>query len=244
LVRLIETMKEFGADGYKPYMIKGTDTATGQNVGFVTRCDPIQNVTRTENRVAYPVPGNKCGTTSASGTSGVSKHYISTFDISGTKYTMFGQHFLAFPTDNARCVQREAQASVMRDLIDTVPTTSEIIVFGDYNDYSDKVPDVSNSVPTSRVMSFLRDGTTVGAMNTTVTDDARTLVEVSQLITQSQRYTSIYDVNKLSSIDHILVSQNIYNNIKVGSTYIDHSYAGFTVSDHWPVILDFYTPLK
>ncbi len=31
---------------YKPYLIKGTDTATGQNVGIITKIDPSSNMQR------------------------------------------------------------------------------------------------------------------------------------------------------------------------------------------------------
>lgn len=39
--------KEMGNNhGYVPYLLKGTDTATGQNVGILTRIDPISNLQR------------------------------------------------------------------------------------------------------------------------------------------------------------------------------------------------------
>ena len=64
---------------YKPYLRKGDDSATGQNVGMLTRIDPIVDLYRTEERYAYPIPGSKCGYTGAAGTSGVSKHYITEY---------------------------------------------------------------------------------------------------------------------------------------------------------------------
>jgi predicted extracellular nuclease len=41
---------------YKSYMIKGTDTSTGQNVGMITKIDPELNLQRTDERVTYPLP--------------------------------------------------------------------------------------------------------------------------------------------------------------------------------------------
>ena len=35
---------------YKPYLKQGTDTSTGQNVGMITRIDPLINLYRTEER--------------------------------------------------------------------------------------------------------------------------------------------------------------------------------------------------
>jgi len=34
----------------KPYLIKGTDTSTGQNVGMLTKIDPVVDLFRTENK--------------------------------------------------------------------------------------------------------------------------------------------------------------------------------------------------
>jgi hypothetical protein len=255
LVRLIATLEtDHGLTGWKPYMIKGTDTATGQNVGFITRIDPIANVWRSENRVSYPLPGNTCGSTTASGTSGVSKHYVAPFKINGVNVQMFGQHLLAFPTDPARCVQREAQASVMRGLIDNqITNNQEIMIFGDWNDYSDQVADSANDVPTSRVLRIERNGLVAMAANMTNFEVYRrgrsvnvnssmvdpNLYEPSQRAPQSQRYTSIYGSNQVSMIDHIMLSQRIANAI-LGVTF-DHTYDR-TVSDHWPVYVDLRTP--
>ena len=41
--------------GYEPYMVKGTDTATGQNVALLSRIDPDIPLERTEARVSYPM---------------------------------------------------------------------------------------------------------------------------------------------------------------------------------------------
>jgi endonuclease/exonuclease/phosphatase family metal-dependent hydrolase len=259
LQRLIDTMySRHGITGLKPYMIKGTDTATGQNVGFLTRIDPVANVWRSENRYNYPIAGNTCGYTGGSGNTGVSKHYVANFKISGVNVAMIGQHLLAFPTDPSRCVQREAQESVIRGLVNQqIGNQQEVIIFGDYNDYSDAVKDSANDVPTSRVMKILRNGLVGGTWdyynetepmllynvskpepNMVGTDP--NLKEPSGIPPQSQRYTSIYEVNKVSMIDHIVLTSRIYN--KITQVVFDHSYAGGTVSDHWPVYIDISTP--
>jgi len=261
LQRLIDAMSQrHGITGLKPYMIKGTDTATGQNVGFLSRIDPVANVWRSDNRYNYPIPGNTCGYTGGSGNTGVSKHYVANFKISGINVATFGQHLLAFPTDPSRCVQREGQESVIRGLVNQqISNQQEIIIFGDYNDYSDMVKDSANDVPTSRVMKILRNGMVGGTWdyynetepmllynvskpepNMLETDP--NLKEPSGIPPQAQRYTSIYDTNKLSMIDHIVLSTRIYNSII--QVVFDHSYAGGTVSDHWPVYIDIKTPFN
>jgi len=238
LNRLITAITTVNAsvNGYKPFLIQGTDTATGQNVGLITRIDPVGDTTRSENRVAYPVAGSKCGY-NGSGTTAVSKHSMTPFLINGKSYTLFNQHFIAYPTQADRCAQREGQASVMRGLINTaISANRSIIVTGDYNDYSDKVPDVANDIPNSRVMSFLRDGISFTAKDKKLKalNVDPTLVEVSAGIAQANRYTSIYDVNKLSQIDHILVSKDL----NILSVNIPHTESG---SDHWPLYVDIST---
>jgi hypothetical protein len=71
---------ELGDNSYNPYLLKGTDTSTGQNVGMLTRVDPIRTLYRTDAKFNYPIPGSKCGYTDT-GTTGVSKHYITEFNF-------------------------------------------------------------------------------------------------------------------------------------------------------------------
>lgn len=72
---------------YMPYLKKGTDSATGQNVGMLTRIDPLVSLYRTEEKYSYPIKGSKCGYT-GSGSTGVSKHYITEFKL-GTMNVAF-----------------------------------------------------------------------------------------------------------------------------------------------------------
>ena len=54
----LDTLNAFiGADfGYRAYLVNGKDTSTGQNVGLLTRVDPVEDVRRTEARADYPLP--------------------------------------------------------------------------------------------------------------------------------------------------------------------------------------------
>jgi len=136
----------------------------------------------------------------------------------------------------------------MRELYDVQLTNlQEIITFGDFNDYSDKVSDSANDVPISRVVRILRDGTIKSPIaNDTANSTANneevdiSFYEPSQNVVQAQRYTSAYEVTKVSMIDHILMTQRVANAI-MGVTF-DHSYPRETVSDHWPVFIDIKTP--
>src|SRR3546814_561955 len=50
------------AYNYAPYLKQGDDTATGQNVGIITRVDPVESLWRTSNKVEYPLADSTCGT--------------------------------------------------------------------------------------------------------------------------------------------------------------------------------------
>lgn len=231
LQRLADSVKQLGVPGYQPYMIKGTDTATGQNVGLITLVDPIVSLTRSSNRQNFPIPGSGCKYTGNEGTSAVSKHYSTQFYVNGQRLAMVGAHLVAFPTDPSRCVQREAQASVLRGLVDeALQNGLQVIMLGDLNDYSDRVPDYQNSKPTSRVMSILRDGQPGNSSN------SPSLVEVCADVPQSERYSSVYNSPpQYTSIDHILMSSSLASRAKF-SFY--HGYPDYSVSDHWPAIVD------
>lgn len=227
---------------YKPYLIKGTDSSTGQNVGILTLVDPVLNLTRTEDRYTYPISESNCGYTGSSGTQGVSKHYITKFQINGLNIAMIGAHLLAFPTDYTRCAEREAQAQVLQNhIVGLIDDGYEIIVLGDFNDFDNQVIDANNNIPNSQVLDILKGnkGQYTGQYE---------LSTVAQLIDKSNRYSDWWDQNsdckaesnEFSMIDHILVSSKLYN--KISGAWIYHGYdefCGTYNSDHYPIVVDF-----
>jgi hypothetical protein len=54
-------LAEFPELEYTPYLIPGTDTATGQNVGMLSRIAPRVPLYRTEEKYEYPIEGSVCG---------------------------------------------------------------------------------------------------------------------------------------------------------------------------------------
>ena len=139
---------------YNPYLKKGTDTSTGQNVGMLTRIDPLVSLYRSEVKYSYPLSGSKCGYT-GSGSSGVSKHYITEFKFNGYNVAFIAAHLLAIPTDPMRCAEREAQASVLQNVIfGYINKDYEVIMLGDFNDYDAEILDLNNNKPTSRVLDI------------------------------------------------------------------------------------------
>ena len=228
---------------YVPYLKKGTDTSTGQNVGMLTRIDPFISLYRTELKYNYPLPGSKCGYSGLVGSSGVSKHYITEFKFNGYNVAFLGAHLLAIPTDPTRCVEREAQASVLQNVIfDYINKGYEVIMIGDFNDYDSEVLDLNSNKPTSRVLDILKG-------NKGDLGGLYELYNVAEEIQQNDRYSDWWDSDNncktssqkdYSMIDHILVTNSIKKNI--ADVFIYHAYdeyCGKYNSDHFPVIVDF-----
>ena len=239
----LNAVKNYLDDSYVPYLKKGTDTSTGQNVGMLTRIDPIINLYRSEEKIAYPISGTKCGSTSSSGTSGVSKHYITEFNLGVYKVALIGAHLLAIPTDPSRCVQREAQAQVLQNIVyGYIGRGYEVILIGDMNDYDGEILDTNDDKPTSRVLDIMKglDGQKKGTYE---------LTNIAVKIKQGDRFTDWWDSDNncntsskmdYSMIDHILVTDKVYSNIV--NTYIYHGYdeyCGKWNSDHYPIVVDF-----
>ena len=239
----LNEVKNYLDDSYVTYLKKGTDTSTGQNVGMLTRIDPIVDLYRSEEKIAYPISGTKCGSTSSSGTSGVSKHYITEFDLGVYKVALIGAHLLAIPTDPSRCVQREAQAQVLQNIVyGYIGRGYEIILMGDMNDYDGEILDTNSDKPTSRVLDIMKglDGQKKGTYE---------LTNIAVSIKQDERFTDWWDSDNncnttskmdYSMIDHILVTDKVYSNIV--NAYIYHGYdeyCGKWNSDHYPIVVDF-----
>jgi len=227
---------------YSPYLIKGTDTSTGQNVGMLTRVNPTVSLYRTEAKYSYPISGSKCGYT-GTGSTGVSKHYITEFVFGSTNVALIGAHFIAIPTEASRCAQREGQASVLQTVIaDYISKGFEVIMLGDLNDFDGEVLDVNNNLPTSQVLNILKGnfGQFKGKYQ---------LTSVAENVVQSQRFSDWYDSDNncntqsskdYSMIDHVLVTSGIKNKISNVNFYHGYSeYCGTYNSDHYPVVIDF-----
>lgn len=225
---------ELDDNTYNPYLRKGTDTSTGQNVGMLTRIDPLVNLYRTEDRYTYPVPGSKCNYNGTSSTTGVSKHYITEFEFNNVRVAMIGAHLLANPTDPMRCAEREAQAMVLQSVVDEkISAGMEVILLGDFNDFDGEVLDLNDNIPTSRVLEILKSG---GNLHT-----------VSDQIPKSERFSDWWDPNgdcvaeqsEYSMIDYVLVTEWIREHIL--QVFVWHGYdeyCGKYNSDHFPLVVD------
>jgi exonuclease III len=231
-----------GTNEYIPYLIQGTDTSTGQNVGMLTKIDPIRSLYRTEERVSYPIPHSTCGYTGTSSTTGVSKHYITEMIINEVQIVLIGTHLLAYPTDVQRCAEREAQAQVLQNvIIQYIKKDFEIIVSGDLNDFDGEILDANNNKPLSSVLDILK-----GFAGTYKND--YTLYSVNEYMKKSMIYSDWWDKNgdcvssstEFSMIDHILVSKYLFDHISQVFVYQNYTeFCGTYNSDHYPLVVDF-----
>ena len=237
---------------YVPYLKKGTDTSTGQNVGMLTRIDPISNISRIDSKYTYPIPNSNCGYTGPSGTTGLSKHSISEFVIGNYTVALIAAHLLAYPTDPTRCAEREAQAMLLQQIVYDyiVNLHYEVILLGDFNDYDAEVLDINNHTPTSRVLDIVKGLDTVkGLDNVKGLDTVYSLYNGASLLNQEDRYSDWWDSDNncetnsqhdYSLIDHILVSEQLQTHIVNMSIYHNYSeYCGKYNSDHYPLVIDF-----
>jgi len=227
---------------YTPYLKKGTDTSTGQNVGMLTRVDPIVSLYRTELKYNYPLANSTCGYFGSVSSTGVSKHYITEFKFADLNIAFISAHLIAIPTDPSRCSQREAQASVLQTVIyDYIQKNYEIIMLGDFNDFDSETLDINSNKPISITLDILKglQGDFGGKYE---------LHSVAENIKQNERYSDWWDSdnncktssqNDYSMIDHILVTKPLTNLIL--NTFIYHGYSEFCGkydSDHYPVVID------
>lgn len=223
--------------GYTAYLIDGRDTYTGQDVGLLSRIEPETPLARTEERAGYPVPGSQINA-SYSGTSGVSKHYYTAFTVGGMRFALIGVHFIAFPDDRRRALQREAQAQVIRTIArrEALAQGREVVILGDLNDY-DNFPDAAGSQSISIVLALLRDPDPG--------EPGDELVNVGQRLDRPQRYSAWWDRDRdrmfepdrgeATLIDHILVSTALA--ARVDSVWFYRDFAAGAVSDHWPLVV-------
>ena len=243
-LNLLRSRMTNGAD-YLANLIPGTDTATGQNVGLLTKPDWVLKTPlfRTEERVAYPLAGSNCGYTGANGTVGVSKHYLTEFVFYDRPTLFVGAHLLAYPEDPTRCAEREAQAQVLQNYIVEYLKNrdAEVIVLGDFNDFDGSVVDANGNLPISHALDILKgvNGDKAGKY---------LLKSSAEWVFKEERYSDWWDKDascisspdEFSMIDHVLLTPGLFEKIKsVGFYHGYEEFCGKYNSDHYPVFIDF-----
>jgi endonuclease/exonuclease/phosphatase family metal-dependent hydrolase len=235
LNRVVDELTRLGDSSYRPYLVRGEDRNTGQNVALLTRIDPAVDLMRSDERVAIPVDGSTCPRKSRPTTTskGVTKNLYTYFKVKGFSkpVTVVGAHFLAQPTNTKRCIEREGQASVIASIVDTaVNNDHHVIVSGDFNDWSSTTPDRNNNRPISNVLNILQGSS---------------MEHVGQKVAQADRFSQwydknddcVYDLKEVSTLDHLLVSKSLYGHVesvKYWTSLYKATCSGYN-SDHFPI---------
>lgn len=170
--------------GYVAYLVKGGDTFTGQDVGFITRIDPVDAEIK-----RYDKKG-KSGSVEKS----VSKNYFAKFDVNGIKFSLIGVHFLSRPSDTSRKLKRQAQADAINDLARELDRAGfPPIVLGDFNDYDtgDSV-DHNDNLPITNVLARIKWMVR--------SDPSDNLENAAIRVPKAQRYTAFWDRNRNGQI--------------------------------------------
>ena len=233
-VESLEALKTFNnkflsGRGYVPYLVKGKDTYTGQDVALLTRIDPENESIQRDDRKGQSGSVRKT----------VSKNYIAKFIIDNNKIALIALHFLAYPLRRDRRLPREAQADAIRSIaIEKQNEGYELIILGDFNDYDGELGsrDHIDSIPVTNVLRMIR---TVELDD--VSDD---LINATSFVPKANRYTAFYDANdngeidpptEFTSIDHVFLSPKLA--AKVELVEIPHNHDPRKVTDHFPVLV-------
>jgi endonuclease/exonuclease/phosphatase family metal-dependent hydrolase len=219
------------AAGYTPLLVPGTDSATRQQMGLLSRLSPLTGMAlqRSENRCGFPSPLSGCGFTGRPKTTGVSKHFFTVFAVPGLgrELLVVGAHLKARPNEPRSCAQREGQAQVLADLVrehalDRVPRR-HVILLGDLNDFDAATLDAAGSSPRSTVLRSLTEG--LG------------LRSAAERLPQHERWTWQGSRHPRAALDHILLSEELFSrldDVQVGtSAEVD----GDAASDHRPLLV-------
>lgn len=220
---------------YRAYLVDGTDRFTGQDVGLLTRIDPVSlSIDRDDRR-------GRRGAVAKS----VSKNYYARFRVGGLKFGLIAIHYLARPHDPTRRTKREAQAAATAMLARQLAAEGYApIVLGDFNDYdgADGSRDHLDNRPISNVMA------TVKSMDPA--DPADDLINLSAMVAKPDRYTAYWDRNRngrvdppdeFSAIDHILVDPALIRHVI--RVEMPHNHDPRRVTDHYPVVATFRVPV-
>jgi endonuclease/exonuclease/phosphatase family metal-dependent hydrolase len=220
--------------GYKAYLVEGKDHELGQDVGLLTRVDPVDGrlhydgrIGRTDEFAYY-----------------VTKNYVARFDIGGLKLGMIGLHLRSNPGSAQRKLIREAQAEAVAGMaLDLKREGRSVIVLGDLNDLdgADDARDHTDARPITNVLARIRAFDPASP--------ASDLVNAASLMPKSERYTCFWDANhnqtidgpkELSQIDHILMSPELAARVVLAK--IPHEHDPRQITDHYPVVVRLRMP--
>ncbi len=210
--------------GYMPFLVKGRDSFTGQDVCLLTKIAPNGPLERFDEK-------GRSGQTEKS----VSKNYFAKFTLGDLNFAVIGIHLLARPSSEGRKDDKQAQADAIRSLATSlVDDGFEIVMLGDFNDFDAEVPDINRNFPITSVLVDLK------AINGSTTSDD--LFNVAEKLPMDRRFTAHWDKDRddfvdrpdeFSSLDHILLSPTLAK--MIGDVEVVQNFDFLSISDHFPL---------
>jgi endonuclease/exonuclease/phosphatase family metal-dependent hydrolase len=207
---------------YHAFLVDGNDNYTRQNVGMLTRIDPVNGLERSDERV-MDAQGKRRQ---------VSKNYFGKFRINGHDFLIIAGHFISRMGKSD--AYRNAQAKVIRNIARQGYPKSYIVILGDFNEYDRTVPDRNRNQASSKAVDILKD------INPRQRGDE--LLSVAGLIPEPERYSdwvdwnnnTVVDSTELSLLDYILISKTLSKQINKAGI-LSRGYDPGKASDHYPV---------
>jgi exonuclease III len=240
----LKQLKNKTNKNYNIYWVNGTDYYTRQTNALLSLYIPKKIPERILEKNLYPISNSKCGYNGKIKETDIPKNYITEYSIYNNNITFISLHLPSIPLNPTRCAVRESQAQIIQNIIyEKIIKGNYIIIVGDLNDFDNKILDVNNNIPTSKVLDILKgyEG---------IHKNKYKLFSVSDKIIKNNRVSEVFDKNNTcyeSMIDHVLLSNTLYKSINNVSIFNDFehncsdkiNWKGYFNSDHNPIVIDF-----
>ncbi len=225
LEKLRSMMSKRMRASYKAYLVPGTDTTIGMNVGLLTRVDPVDDkVVRLFNVIPVQNDSDAPPTNV-----GVAKYFaapIELRDAAGTlhRLVILGAHLISAKANANEPVppalRREAQALIIKEEVEEWTALGyKCIIAGDMNDGDPIVK--GRDGPTSSALEIMRSSA----------NGMKNFMETTSSKERSEAVSTYYG----TFVDHILIDKTItFLGSKIYTTLFK-DVKGRRISDHYPV---------
>lgn len=232
---ILNYINNFYSKPYKGYFVENKKNLESQNVGLISKIDPIY-LYRTNLELKYPIENSNCNFKNNNISTDLQKHYVAEFNINNINIILIGVHLKAF-FNKRSCAKKEAESLIIHDIIlnyknniDYKDKNYEFIVIGDINDFDNDTLDVNNNKSNSLVFDIL--------------EKKCNLYNLNVKIKKKHRYSEKYDedndgIYEFGLLDYCLVSHNLINKISDIFIYKDFDIWNKYNSDHLPLVIDF-----
>lgn len=148
--------------GYRAYLIPDEMGVLKQNVGLITRIDPVSNLRHVKGTMKYPIKGSTIQKVS-SGSETYTKNYVGEFRVhlegeQMLELLLCGLHLTANPQDPFKSARREAQAALTANDVSnwfSNHPTGHVVIMGDFNDFDPALSVGGKDIPMSQTFDIL-----------------------------------------------------------------------------------------